>query len=108
MKQNKFLVMALMAGALLATSCASKKELQNCQNENRELSSNYQNTKEQLAASQARVTTLEDQLAQMKKDYKSMQNALDKSLNNASQNNISIDKLSIAVDFYKQLLRNYA
>ena len=45
MKQNKFLVMALMAGALLATSCASKKELQNCQNENKELSSNYQNTK---------------------------------------------------------------
>ena len=106
MKQNKFLVMALMAGALLATSCASKKELQNCQNENRELSSNYQNTKEQLAASQARVTTLEDQLAQMKKDYKSMQNALDKSLNNASQNNISIDKLVDQINESNQYIRH--
>ena len=106
MKQNKFLVMALMAGALLATSCASKKELQNCQNENKELSSNYQNTKEQLAASQARVTTLEDQLAQMKKDYKSMQNALDKSLNNASQNNISIDKLVDQINESNQYIRH--
>ena len=73
MKQSKLLLMTLMAGALLATSCASKKELQNCQNENKELTGNYQNAKEQLAASQARVTSLEDQLAQMKKDYKSMQ-----------------------------------
>ena len=76
MKQSKLLLMTLMAGALLATSCASKKELQNCQNENKELTGNYQNAKEQLAASQARVTSLEDQLAQMKKDYSSMQAAL--------------------------------
>ncbi len=34
--------MAMMAVALMATSCASKKDLQNCQNEKKELSSNYQ------------------------------------------------------------------
>ena len=83
MKQTRTLAIIAMAGALLATSCASKKELQNCQAENKELTGNYQAAKEQLAASQARVTTLEDQLAQMKKDYSSMQTALDKSLNNA-------------------------
>ena len=95
-----------MAGALLATSCASKKELQNCQNENKELTGNYQNAKEQLAASQARVTSLEDQLAQMKKDYSSMQAALDKSLNNASQNNISIDKLVDQINESNQYIRH--
>lgn len=46
MKQTKLMVMAMMAVALMATSCASKKDLQNCQNENKELSSNYQATKE--------------------------------------------------------------
>ena len=48
MKQTKLMVMAMMAVALMATSCASKKDLQNCQNENKELSSNYQVTKEKL------------------------------------------------------------
>lgn len=95
-----------MAGALLATSCASKKDLQNCQSENRELTSNYQDAKEQLAASQARVLSLEDQLSQMKKDYKSIQSALDKSLNNASQNNISIDKLVDQINESNQYIRH--
>ena len=54
MKQTKTLAIIAMAGALLATSCASKKELQNCQTENKELTGNYQAAKEQLAASQAR------------------------------------------------------
>ena len=106
MKQTKFLVFSLMAAALLTTSCASKKELQNCQNENKELTSNYQNTKEQLAASQARVTSLEDQLAQMKKDYSSIQNALDKSLTNANQNNISIEKLVDQINESNQYIRH--
>lgn len=53
MKQTKLMVMAMMAVALMATSCASKKDLQNCQNENKELSSNYQATKEKLAATEA-------------------------------------------------------
>ena len=52
MKQTKFLVMAMMAGALLVSSCASKKDLQNCQNENKELTANYQATKEKLAATE--------------------------------------------------------
>ncbi len=37
MKQTKLMVMAMMAVALMATSCASKKDLQNCQTENKEL-----------------------------------------------------------------------
>ena len=106
MKQTKTLAIIAMAGALLATSCASKKELQNCQTENKELTGNYQAAKEQLAASQARVTTLEDQLAQMKKDYSSMQTALDKCLNNANLNNISIEKLVDQINESNQYIRH--
>ena len=54
MKKNIF-VLATLAAALLVTSCASKKDLQNCQNENKELTANYQDAKEKLAASQARA-----------------------------------------------------
>ena len=49
--KKSILAMTLLAGALLITSCASKKDLQNCQLENKDLTSNLQNTKEQLAAS---------------------------------------------------------
>lgn len=106
MKQTKLIVMTMMAGALLATSCASKKDLENCQNENKELTSNYQDAKEQLAASQARVTSLEDQLDQMKKDYASVQSALDKSLENSGKSNISIDKLVDQINESNQYIRH--
>ena len=98
--------MAVVAAALLVSSCASKKDLQNCQAENRQLSTNYQNTKEQLAAAQARVTSLEDQLAQQKKDYAALQRSLDKSLNNASSNNINISKLVDQINESNQYIRH--
>ena len=107
MRQTKVLAMALMAGALFATSCGvSKKTLENCQNENRELLSNYQGAKEQLAASQARVSSLEDQVAQLKKDYASTQAALDKSLTNANKSNISIEKLVDQINESNQYIRH--
>ncbi len=106
MKKTKILTMVLMAAALLTTSCASKKDLQNCQNENKELTANYQDTKEQLAASQARVSSLEDQLSQMKKDYANVQSALDKSLTNAGKSNISIEKLVDQINESNQYIRH--
>ena len=93
MKQTKIFVMAMMAVALMATSCASKKDLQNCQSENRELTANYQATKEKLAATEASLAAAQEQLSSTKKDYAKLQNSLDKSLTNANQNNISIEKL---------------
>jgi chemotaxis protein MotB len=86
-------MLTLIAGTLLISSCASKKELLNCQTENKELSSNYQDSKEQLAATKARVASLEDQLSQQKRDYAALQGSLDKSLTNANSNNINISKL---------------
>ena len=92
MKKN-MIVLAALAATMLVTSCASKKDLENCQNQNKELTTNYQDTKERLAASQARVSSLEDQLAQQKKDYAALQKSLDKSLSNTSDNNVNISKL---------------
>ena len=105
MKRNIFLI-SLAAVGLLMSSCASKKDLLNCQSENRTLTSNYQDAKEQLAASTARVQSLEEQLAQAKKDYAKLQRSLDKSLNNASQNNVSIEKLVDQINESNQYIRH--
>lgn len=101
-----FFMMAVAAGCLVFGSCASKKDLENCQNENKELTRNYQDSKEQLAASKARVSSLEDQLAQAKKDYAALQGSLDKSLANAGQNNISIEKLVDQINESNQYIRH--
>ncbi len=105
MKKQVF-VFALAAGCLLMTSCASKKELVNCQNENKELTNNYQSTKEQLAASQTRVASLEEQLTQSKHAYAALQKSLDKSLTNANQNNVSIEKLVDQINESNQYIRH--
>ena len=74
--KNKFIMLSMLAAALFMGSCASKKDLLNCQSENRTLSSNYQDAKDQLAnvnaqlaASNARVASLEEQLKQAKRSW---------------------------------------
>ena len=106
MKQTKIFVMAMMTVALMATSCASKKDLQNCQSENRELTANYQATKEKLAAAEASLAAAQEQLSSTKKDYAKLQNSLDKSLTNANQNNISIEKLVDQINESNQYIRH--
>ena len=106
MKQTKIFVMAMMAVALMATSCASKKDLQNCQSENRELTANYQATKEKLAAAEASLAAAQEQLSSTKKDYAKLRNSLDKSLTNANQNNISIEKLVDQINESNQYIRH--
>ena len=106
MKKTNIAIVALLAGTMLVSSCASKKDLVNCQTENRELTANYQDAKEKLAASQARVSSLEDQLAQAKKDYASLQGSLDKSLSNANANNINISKLVDQINESNQYIRH--
>ena len=96
----------MFAGLLAFTSCASKKDLENCRLENKELSGNYQNAKEDLAAQKARVASLEEQLAQAKKDYAALQNSLDKSLTNANSNNVNISKLVDQINESNQYIRH--
>ena len=106
MKKTNIAIVALLVGTMLVSSCASKKDLVNCQTENRELTANYQDAKEKLAASQARVSSLEDQLAQAKKDYASLQGSLDKSLSNANANNINISKPVDQINESNQYIRH--
>lgn len=105
MKKNVF-ILPLLAATLLVTGCASKKDLENCQTENRELTNNYMTAKEQLAAAQSRVTSLEEQLAQQKKNYADLHKSLDKSLLNTSSNNINISKLVDQINESNQYIRH--
>lgn len=105
MKKNAF-ILPLLAATLLVTGCASKKDLENCQTENRELTNNYMTTKEQLAAAQARLTSLEEQLAQQKSDYAALHKSLDKSLLNTNSNNINISKLVDQINESNQYIRH--
>lgn len=104
---NKHLfVAALAVSCLFMTGCASKKDLQNCQNENRQLTTDYQSAKETIAANNARIKSLEDQLAQAKASAEALQGSLDKSLTNANQNNISIEKLVDQINELNQYIRH--
>lgn len=105
MRKN-LLLLTLLATGMLFTSCVSKRELENCQSENRSLTSSYQDVKEQLASSQTRVQSLEEQLSQIKRDYAKLQQALDKSLTNANQNNVSIEKLVDQINESNQYIRH--
>ena len=106
MKKGNVFAIAMMAGLLTFTSCASKKDLDNCRLENRELTGNYQDAKEQLAASKARVASLEEQLTQAKQAYASLQGSLDKSLTNANANNVNISKLVDQINESNQYIRH--
>ena len=109
---KKTLMMAV-AAVLILGSCASKKELENCRQDNqalnneiKDLNSSWSSTKEQLAAANARVTSLEEQLATQKKAYAALQKSLDKSLTNQGQNNISIEKLVDQINESNQYIRH--
>ena len=112
MKKN-LLVLSLMAGCLFVSSCVSKKDLESCQLENKELTSKYQDTQDklsdvnsQLAASKVRVASLEEQLEQTKSAYSSLQNSLDKSLTASNQTTVNISKLVDQINESNQYIRH--
>jgi chemotaxis protein MotB len=105
--------MIALAFSLLMTGCASKKDLVNCQTENKSLTESLQAAKEDLAAKNARIASLEEQqrgMQQLLKNaedkYAKLQESLDKSLTNASQNNISIEKLVDQINESNQYIRH--
>ena len=104
MKKSVFM-MSLVA-VVMFTSCASKKDLEACQQENKSLQANYIDTKEKLAAATTRAASLEEQLKQQEKAYKALQRSLDKSLTNASQNNVSIEKLVDQINESNKYIRH--
>ena len=65
-----------------------------------------QNTKEQLAASNSRVSSLEEQVKELRRTNARLQQSLDKSLTNVSQNNVSIEKLVDQINESNQYIRH--
>jgi chemotaxis protein MotB len=111
MKKNVMFI--ALAAAVLLSSCASKKDLVACQDENRSLTSTLQSTKEDLAGKNARIASLEEQLAaqkqaleEQKKQTAALQQSLNQSLTNASQNNVSIEKLVDQINESNQYIRH--
>ncbi|MBQ7869360.1 MAG: flagellar motor protein MotB [Prevotella sp.] len=104
--QKNYIAVVIAAGCLVMSSCVSKKALEGCQNENKELSRNYQEAKESLAASRARVASLEEQLEVQKKGAAALQQALDKSLTASSQTTVNISKLVDQINESNQYIRH--
>lgn len=104
--KKRTLFSALAIGCLVLSGCASKKDLENCQNENRQLTSEYQTAKETIAANNARIKSLEDQLAQAKASAAALQGSLDRSLKNADKNNVNISKLVDQINESNQYIRH--
>jgi chemotaxis protein MotB len=103
----------IAVSALILSSCGSKKELVACQETNKSLNESLQAAKEDLAAKNARIASLEEQqrgMQQLLKNaedkYAKLQASLDKSLTNASQNNISIEKLVDQINESNQYIRH--
>jgi len=111
MKRN--VIMIALGLSLIMTSCGSKKELLECQTTNKALNESLQAAKEDLAAKNARITSLEEQqrgMQQMLKNaedkYAKLQESLDRSLTNASQNNVSIEKLVDQINESNKYIRH--
>ena len=110
---KKKVILFAATAAILLSSCASKKELLSCRDENKSLTANLQSTREDLAGKNARITSMEEQLRGMQQalktseqKYAKLQESLDKSLSNASQNNISIEKLVDQINESNQYIRH--
>ena len=112
MMKSNVLWVALAVG-LSMTSCASKKDLVNCQTENKSLTEKLQDAREDLAGKNARITALEEQQKSLQQTlraaedkYAKLLESLDKSLSNASQNNVSIEKLVDQINESNQYIRH--
>ena len=111
MKRNTLFI--ALAAALLMSSCASKKELVGCREQNTALNNTLMTTREDLAGKNARIASLEEQVEAQRKAlleaqsaYNSLQQTLNQSLANASQNNVSIEKLVDQINESNQYIRH--
>ncbi len=115
MMKIKSIFFPVLAGALILSSCASKKEFEALKAENAELKLQNQDARINLAECNANSKNLQDRLAEeqrrvadLRKDYQTLQGSLDKSLQQNNQGNINISKLVDEINasnrFIKQLV----
>ena len=105
MKKVLFMA-AIAAGMISMSSCVSKKELVNCQNENKELNTQYQNARESLAAANARISSLLDQLNSCKSNNDALQASLSQSLSTSGANSVNIAKLVDQINESNKYIRH--
>lgn len=116
------LSLSLLTVCILFTGCVSKKQFvglqsdyNKLQTENSDLKKSFQDTQVQLVESRVNGKSLEDRLAEARKNneelrsaYAALQGSLDKSLQQSSQGNINISKLVDEINasnrFIKQLV----
>jgi chemotaxis protein MotB len=114
--------LSLLTGCLLFTGCVSKKQFTGLQSdysklqtENIDLKKSFQDTQVQLVESRTNVKSLEDRLAEARRNneelrsaYAILQGSLDKSLQQNSQGNVNVSKLVDEINasnrFIKQLV----
>ena len=111
--KKRVLFLSVVAAGMLLGSCVSKKDLESCQNANKELNSQFietkdqlTSTKEQLAVSNERVANLEQQLQAAKRDYARLQKSLDKSLTASNMTTMNISKLVDQINESNQYIRH--
>ena len=112
MKKNSLLLW-MAAILMFFSSCVTKKSLLECQNEKNAFMTKYEqakdelaDTKAKLAAAQARIQSLTEQLAQQKADQAALQQSLDKSLTNTGAGNVNISKLVDQINESNQYIRH--
>ena len=97
---------ALVVGSMAISSCVSKKQLVDCQNENKELTAQYQNSRESLAAANARINSLSDQLKSCQNNNDALAKSLEQSLNNANSSSVNVAKLVDQINESNQYIRH--
>lgn len=109
----KFLLPVILLVAVVAQSCVSNKkyaELQSNYNKsldtNSKLKQSWQVTQQELSGSRARVTSLEEQIAQAKSNAAALQDALNKCLAGNNQGNVNIAKLADQITASSQYIRH--
>ncbi|WP_410478570.1 OmpA family protein [Pedobacter gandavensis] len=83
----------LIAVALLGQGCVSNKKFADLQSSYNQLQQKNQGVSQELASSNTRVKSLEEQIAAQRENVKALQIALNKCLNSSSQGNTNISKL---------------
>ena len=112
MKYGKLIAMSLMAAALLTTSCASKKALQECQDDFKSLQDKFSAQSLELKEAQTNVTNLNTRIADAQQELRDqkranteLQKALSESINQGGAN-ISklVDEINASNKYIKQLV----
>ncbi len=90
----------MLVTVILGTGCVSNKKFaqlqtsyNDLQNQNRELDGKYQTAQRDLSGANARIKSLDEQIAAQRTGLAALQAALDKCLTSGNQGNVNISKL---------------